>query len=98
MKVICIKHSNNANSYPYRSCDPQVGEECAVLGTAIGLGNDGSEHPCYRLEGFPGWFYDQQDFAPLNGPDETERLEAWQTEQAESMDRNWKKIEEALNA
>lgn len=72
LKVICINHARfGRDTFPYGPDDPQIGDECTVLNMCIGYCKDGSEAPCYELEGYGGdeYVYDQRNFATL--PDTT---------------------------
>lgn len=74
MKVICVNHERfGRDTIPYGPDDPQIGDECTVLNTCVGYDNDGSEAPCYELDGYGDdeYVYDQRNFAPLTSLDET---------------------------
>lgn len=71
MKVVCINHLCYDNCFPFEPSDPQIGDECNVIGRCIGYDQKGKGAPCYKLEGYGEYVYDQRNFAPLTGMDET---------------------------
>ena len=71
MKVVCINHKRYENCLPYGPEDPQIGDECTVVRSCIGYDQRGKGMPSYELEGYSQYVYDQRNFAPLTGVDET---------------------------
>lgn len=72
MKAVCISEKNyHGHDHPHVP-DPKVGEEVTVIGETTYLGV-----ACYLLEEYTcpdpkaEWLYDQRNFAPLTGLDET---------------------------
>lgn len=79
---MCISHKLfDIDFLPMGADDPQVGEECNVIESCIGYGELGIESPCYELEGYGEWVYDQRNFATL--PDST--ADEMEEEQHESI-------------
>lgn len=73
MQVICVTdHDFNGIGCPTVPV-PDIGEIVTVINERIVLGVD-----CYELAEYQSpskamkWFYDKRNFAPLDGPDETE--------------------------
>jgi len=63
--------------------DPKIGDICTVVKEY-----DFAGIPIYVLEEFPRpGGYDARGFAPLNGPDERDRLEAWQSDRLTREDK-----------
>lgn len=70
MRVMCINHDCfDIGDLPYGPDDPQIGEDYNVIESCIGYSDSGIESPCFELEGYGPWVYDQRNFATL--PDET---------------------------
>lgn len=93
-EVICIDH---IGYHPHIKGDttlpePEIGEVCQVIDSKKYLGV-----LFYRLAGYGTHGYDSANYAPLNGPDESIRLEEWQKEQGQRMDANWDKICQRLD-
>lgn len=78
MKVLCISHKDYSGGHEFAGPDPEIGEECEVVGEGIGYDSLDQGVPCYKFAGYRGWMYDKRNFAPLNGPDEIEIAEARQ--------------------
>lgn len=79
MKVVCVNHDCYDADKPYGPGDPQIGDECFVVAECIGVDDEGNEAPCYELEGYGPDVYDQRNFAPLTGLDETTLVnEEWE--------------------
>lgn len=70
MRVLCINNDcYDIGDLPFGPDDPQIGDECTVIESCIGYSESGIESPCYELEGYSPWVYDQRNFATL--PDNT---------------------------
>lgn len=73
MKVRCINHDLfDEGDIPYGPADPQIGDECEVVKECTGYNDMGHESPCFELEGYNDWVYDQRNYAIITGIDETE--------------------------
>lgn len=72
MRVVCISHTcYDWSDTPFGPDDPQIGDECEVICECIGYSTNGTEGPCYELEGYDEWVYDVRNFSPLSDLDET---------------------------
>ena len=58
MKVVCVNHDCYDADKPCGPNDPQIGDECAVIESCIGVDDEGNEAPCYKLEGYGPDVYD----------------------------------------
>lgn len=72
MKVVCISHDRYDDDLPYGPDDPAIGDECTVIDICIGYDEKGKGVPCYQLEGYNPYVYDQRNFALPSDLDETE--------------------------
>lgn len=73
MKVICITRENFEGEIGEGAPEPEVGEILTV--TKSGLcpcPEIGKFIPCYKFKEYQTFWYDQRNFAPLTGIDETE--------------------------
>lgn len=85
-KVICIEEMDVPGGQIVPTPCPAVTEECTVICSEVYRG-----FPCFELAEYPPFqgqrlLFDQEGFALLNGPDESDRLEGYLQEQ-ENMDR-----------
>jgi hypothetical protein len=93
-EVMCINDSWRPAPEVKDTTRPSFGEQCTV----VEVKNDIIGRPWYKLKGYRGYFI-YTCFAPLKGPDERKRLEAWQEEQAEIKvitDRAWGRVKANL--
>jgi len=97
-KVICIKNGPwiNIATQKVNPIGPKYGDECTVVKES--LFSDGSGKKCFILAEYPTQTggYGARHFIPLDGPDERERLEAWQEKQADEYDRQFAEILESM--
>lgn len=83
-KVICVTQENFAPHLPNDVVDePKVGDIVTVIGERTG--KYGIRY--YSFEEWPEYDYDVRNFSRIDGPDERERLEVWQSERLTIEDK-----------